>query len=83
MQLKKKLVSSLFMLISCKSVFITIINYLKTHLSIIYNKFMQLPQKKLVSSLFMIISWKPKFIPNIETRVSNIYNKFMQLPQKN
>ena len=49
----KKLLSRLFMLISRKTMFITAID---THLSYIYNKYMQLPQKKVVSSLFKLIS---------------------------
>ena len=43
-QKKKKLFSGLSMLISCKSMSLPIINYLKTHLSNIYNKLMHLPQ---------------------------------------
>jgi len=66
------------MLLSCKPMFIITI---ETHLSDIYNKFMQLPQKKLFSSLSMLISSKPMSITTIETHPSNIYNKFMQLPQ--
>jgi len=59
------------------------ITTIETHLSNIYNKFMQLPQKKLDPSLFMLISLKPMFITTRETHVSNIDNKFIQLPQKN
>jgi len=58
---------------------------IKTHLSNIYNKFMQLPQKKLVASLFMQISCKSMSITIInylKTHPSNIYNKFMQLKKK-
>ena len=43
---KKKLVSGLFMLISCKLKSIAVINYPMTLISNIYNKFMQLPQRK-------------------------------------
>ena len=37
----------------------------ETHLSNIYNKYMQQPQIKVVSILFKLISWKPMFITTL------------------
>ena len=63
---QKKVVSIVFKLISLKPMSITTLD---THLSNIYNKFMQLPEN-LVSCHFMLTSWKPMFITTIMTDLS-------------